>query len=33
MNYLQLDTNLTLTQFRSELEKARTLYDSVVGTI
>ena len=33
MNYLQFDTNYTLTEFRSELEKARALYDSMVGTI
>ena len=33
MNYLQFDTSQTLTQFRSELEKARALYDTMVGTI
>lgn len=33
MNYLQLDTSQTLTEFRSELEKARALYDCMVGTI
>ena len=33
MNYLQLDISQTLTEFRSELEKARALYDCMVGTI
>lgn len=33
MNYLQLDKSIALTQFRSELEKARALYDTMVGTI
>jgi hypothetical protein len=33
MNYLQLDKSITLTQFRSELEKARALYDCMVGTL
>jgi len=33
MNYLQFDNSQTLTQFRSELEKTRALYDCMVGTI
>lgn len=33
MNYLQLDTNQTLTEFRTELEKGRALLDSMVGTL